>query len=147
MTDSSYQRNKLFYYRHGLWRIITQTAVNSIQGKMFIRMEPVRKCFYFPLIHWRNWHPLVLYSDIIPLFFYPALFVLNRRKFRCATAFILKSGSFQRQPTFGLLSTLVGRRPDWYVWLCSFDFLVRLHSIRSGGVSINLGFFGSIYAM
>ncbi|KAG0079000.1 hypothetical protein BGZ90_003804 [Linnemannia elongata] len=40
VTDSSYQRNKLFYYRHGLWRIITQTAVNSIQGKMFIRMEP-----------------------------------------------------------------------------------------------------------
>ncbi|KAF9147000.1 hypothetical protein BG015_011419, partial [Linnemannia schmuckeri] len=40
VTDSSYQRNKVFYYRHELWRIITQSAVNSIQGKMFIKMAP-----------------------------------------------------------------------------------------------------------
>ncbi|KAG0296419.1 hypothetical protein BGZ96_009502 [Linnemannia gamsii] len=40
VTDSSYQRNKVFYYRHGLWRLITQSAVNSIQGNMFIKMEP-----------------------------------------------------------------------------------------------------------
>ncbi|KAG0378334.1 hypothetical protein BGX24_004111 [Mortierella sp. AD032] len=40
VTDSSYQRNKVFYYRHGLWRIITRSAVNSIQGSMFIKMDP-----------------------------------------------------------------------------------------------------------
>ncbi|KAF9922557.1 hypothetical protein FBU30_007324 [Linnemannia zychae] len=46
VTDSSYQRNKVFYYRHGLWRNITRSAMNSIQGNMFIKMEPdeVSRC-------------------------------------------------------------------------------------------------------
>ncbi|KAG0217535.1 hypothetical protein BGX33_010303 [Mortierella sp. NVP41] len=41
VTDSSYQRNKVFYYRHGLWKLITRSAVNSLQENMFVRMEPV----------------------------------------------------------------------------------------------------------
>ncbi|KAG0091070.1 hypothetical protein BGZ92_001570 [Podila epicladia] len=39
VTDSSYQKNKMFYYRHELWRRILKPAVNSLQERMFIKME------------------------------------------------------------------------------------------------------------
>ncbi|KAG0022333.1 hypothetical protein BGZ81_008560 [Podila clonocystis] len=39
VTDSSYQKNKMFYYRHELWRKILKPAVNSLQERMFIKME------------------------------------------------------------------------------------------------------------
>ncbi|KAF9390693.1 hypothetical protein CPC16_004879 [Podila verticillata] len=39
VTDSSYQKNKLFYYRHELWRRIMKPAVNSLQERMFIKMD------------------------------------------------------------------------------------------------------------
>ncbi|KAF9360598.1 hypothetical protein BGX26_008583, partial [Mortierella sp. AD094] len=40
VTDSSFQRNRVFYYRHGLWHLIIKPAVSSIQEEMFIQMEP-----------------------------------------------------------------------------------------------------------
>ncbi|KAF8983482.1 hypothetical protein BGZ46_010157 [Entomortierella lignicola] len=40
VTDSSFQRNKVFYYRHALWHLITKPAEILIQKEMFIRMEP-----------------------------------------------------------------------------------------------------------
>ncbi|KAG0021836.1 hypothetical protein BGZ80_001610 [Entomortierella chlamydospora] len=41
VTDSSFQRNRVFYYRHELWHLIVKPAVSSIQEEMFIQMEPV----------------------------------------------------------------------------------------------------------
>ncbi|KAF9398345.1 hypothetical protein BGX21_007911 [Mortierella sp. AD011] len=40
VTDSSFQRNRVFYYRHELWHLIVKPAVSSIQEEMFIQMEP-----------------------------------------------------------------------------------------------------------
>ncbi|KAG0250839.1 hypothetical protein BG011_008049 [Mortierella polycephala] len=47
ITDSSFQRNKVFYYRHGLWRHITKPAVNLIQKNMFVKMteDEVAWCY------------------------------------------------------------------------------------------------------
>ncbi|KAF9319390.1 hypothetical protein BG003_009165 [Podila horticola] len=39
VTDSSYQKNKMFYYRHELWRKILKPTVNSLQERMFVKME------------------------------------------------------------------------------------------------------------
>ncbi|KAI1315063.1 hypothetical protein EDD11_001356 [Mortierella claussenii] len=46
ITDSSFQRNKIFYYRHGLWHLIARPAVNAIQDRMFVKMqqEEVETC-------------------------------------------------------------------------------------------------------
>ncbi|KAG0366783.1 hypothetical protein BGZ54_004884 [Gamsiella multidivaricata] len=46
ITDSSFQRNKIFYYRHELWQLITKPAVASIQKDMFIQLEQgeIAKC-------------------------------------------------------------------------------------------------------
>ncbi|KAG0320324.1 hypothetical protein BGZ99_004568 [Dissophora globulifera] len=41
VTDSSFQRNKVFYYRHGLWQKITKPAVSTIQKNMFIKMSEI----------------------------------------------------------------------------------------------------------
>ncbi|KAG0212584.1 hypothetical protein BGX28_006020 [Mortierella sp. GBA30] len=40
ITDSSFQRNKIGYYRHGLWHLISQHAMKMTKENMLIKMEP-----------------------------------------------------------------------------------------------------------
>ncbi|KAF9437892.1 hypothetical protein BGZ76_010674 [Entomortierella beljakovae] len=40
VTDSSFHRNRVFYYRHELWQLINKAAVSLIQKEMFIQMKP-----------------------------------------------------------------------------------------------------------
>ncbi|KAF9896557.1 hypothetical protein BX616_007229, partial [Lobosporangium transversale] len=38
VTDSSFQRNKVFYYRHKLWHMITKPSLNSMKDAMFAKL-------------------------------------------------------------------------------------------------------------
>ncbi|KAF9943040.1 hypothetical protein BGZ67_007685 [Mortierella alpina] len=40
ITDSSFQRNKICYYRHGLWQLISKHAMQTTKENMLIKMEP-----------------------------------------------------------------------------------------------------------